>query len=145
MATVFRTKLDALLAKFPLAEITVVRSFREAREKAFSFPFPDCIILDLTLLDYTWEETLRESDQLEERAPLIIVTGHPVEKVKAKLNNREIEVVPKTPETLEANFLIAAIARAINRRCERENKRLMENITVMREIIGFQDATAPTK
>lgn len=135
MGVVLRQKLDIIRTRFPAATITLVRSLAAAKHETESYPTPDTTILDLTLLDAFWEETVAAAPAIDAQSPVVIITGHPVEKVRALLANDEIEVLGKTPEVLSGNFLFEAIYRALNRKADRETKRMKADVAFMREFL----------
>lgn len=144
MGLVLRHKLASILSRFPEAIVTLVQSLAAAKHEIETYPSPDVVVLDLTLLDATWEETLAEASSFDLRSPVVILTGHPIEKVKALLSNSSIEILAKTPETLAGSGLFQAILRAFNRKAERENLRMKENIAFMKDLINEPYATQTT-
>ncbi len=136
---VYRQKIEQLLRVFPNAVVTVVQTLAAAKAEIMSFPFPDVSVIDLTLLDATWEETLSHVNEFAKRTEVCIVTGQPVEKVRAVLNNPDIEIVPKEPELFAGNAFLEMIARVLNFRSERRAKRDRETIYGMRKMLGHLD------
>lgn len=137
---VYEKKLTAIRRAFPNSILSFTPSLAEAKRIASTPPFPDLVILDLTLPGSTWQETLAETRAFVDRSALLIVTGQPIEKVRSVLLDPEIEVLQKTPELFSGNAILETIARVLNHRAEKVTARLQRNITGMREILG-QDAT----
>ncbi len=142
MGIVLRMNLKRLLDRFTGSVLVIARTYGEVRERLLRYPPPDFIILDLNLPDSNMEETLSHYEELQEHSAVVIVTGQSKEKVMALLRNPEkAEVISKTAGGLDGNMLIAACARALNWKRERDTQRAMDNINVMHELLGAPDDT----
>jgi DNA-binding NtrC family response regulator len=131
-----RRKLEIIRSSFPDAEITLVGTFAHALAAVNSYPVPEVVLLDLSLPDSSFADTLARVGEIEAQSAVVIVTGHPASKVREILQSPEIEIVEKTPDMLTSNILIAAIVRALTRRGAQETEKLKQNIARMSELLG---------
>lgn len=101
---------------FPAAEITIVHEFDEATHIINLNPPPHAVLLDLGLPKYTWQEVVVKVSEIEERAAVVIITGHKKTDVEALLVDKNVEVLEKEPGLWAPNNIIRAIVRALERR-----------------------------
>lgn len=124
MATLLAHIVDPLLQRWPDSQIIVTHTWSAALQELQSLPIPDLVLLDLSLPDSTIERTIERIGEVEDRCPLVIVTGHYSEQVKKLLKEREIEVVEKIDALSFGETLIKAIVREINYWHDRKNTRI---------------------
>lgn len=136
MANAILDKLEFLRARFPTARLTCVGTFREGVDVVSQIPHPDVVLLDLGLPDSEWRQTIARIDEFEKRSPVLIVTGHPEDKVRELLainGAARIEVLRKDPGMWGP--LIEYVARAMARGKSDNMERITENLRLLREMI----------
>lgn len=136
MAEAIRDKLGILHRKFPDARITIVGNWKDGIDVVSQVPHPDVVLLDLGLPDSEWKLSIERVDEFDRRSPVIIVTGHPEDKVKELLllaNSPHIEVLRKDAGMW--GKLIDCIARAMARHKTGSMDRIADNIRKLREMI----------
>lgn len=80
--------VQRLLDHFPGSKISFVRGKEEALAIIFSKP-PDFVFLDLSLADTKhYNETLDVIDAIDERSPVMIITGKDVDRIKQEMTGR---------------------------------------------------------
>lgn len=136
MANAIVLKLEMLRGRFPDAKITSVGTWAAGIDVVSQVPHPDVVLLDIGLPDSKWEESISNVDEFERRSPVLIVTGHAEEKVKALLSlaNPNIEVLHKDHSMWSK--LIEYVARAMARGKSTSMDRITENIRILREMIA---------
>lgn len=142
MADAIREKLSVLQHKFPDSRITIVGTWKDGIDVVSQVPHPDVVLLDLGLPDSEWRNSIERVDDFDRRSPVIIVTGHPEEKVRELLllaNSPHIEVLRKDSNLWDK--LIDYIARAMARHKTGSMDRIKANIRTLREMIDH----APTE
>lgn len=126
-------RIGFLRSHFQRAEISLVETLADARRVLLIYPRPDMIVLDLGLPDSLWEETVAAAPELDSKSPVVIVTGHPEDQVRALLKCPEVEIIMKDPSLWD--HLIAAVARALFRGFSRSRKQVDENLSRLAELI----------
>lgn len=135
-------EVSALRTKYPDATLTLVRTKESAlRIVRDNFP-PDAVLLDLTLEDSGFEETLASVDEIDERSAVVIITGHSRDRIKPMLRNSQIEIITKKPDTINGSTLIRALCRALLRKND-ATQRIKDNITKLREFIDSRPTPSP--
>jgi DNA-binding NtrC family response regulator len=102
-----------LIEAFPGSRITPVRSMGEARLIIDRTPSPDVVLLDLTLPDSMIEETLARIESIEDRSPVVIVTGTSKDRVLRLLKGRRVEIAEKDVIFRERGALVKFVGRAM--------------------------------
>lgn len=146
MAHAMRDKLEMIRRKFPDAKTTIVGTWKDGIEVVSQVPHPDVVLLDLGLPDKEWRQAVADVDQFEKKSPVLIVTGHPEEKVKELLalaNAPHIEVLRKDPGMWSK--LIEFVSRAMSRHKTSSMDRISGNIRLLGEILREMTENAPTE
>lgn len=134
--------IDPLLKHFEGSSLTKTGSLTEAMAIISKYPYPDIVILDLTLNDSGMEATIAKLDDIEERAPLVIVTGYQVEFVETLIKSaRKYEIISKHDKSL-ASRLISAISSVLSSRYQRDYTEQVKRIERMQEIISLNERAA---
>lgn len=129
---VFKRLLKPLLDAFEGSQVTVTKTMSEAMQIIASHPRPEIVILDLNLLDSNIEATIKRLKEIEDFAPLVIVTGYQVEFVTKLIGEgHQYEIITKD-EGLGG--LIGAITRAISRWHERRFAQITLNLQRMKAL-----------
>lgn len=103
--------------EFPGSTVTTVATFDAAMEIISEINPPDIVLLDLTLPPLSPAETIARLHEIEDRSPVVIVTGHPKEHVEKLLGEHQAEVVYKTDMLKGSGVLFRAILRAVEKFC----------------------------
>lgn len=134
MVTVMQQLVSPLLLKFPGSIVTVAHEMEEALSAIRTVPLPDIVLLDLSLPDSTIEETILRIDEIESQCPVLIVTGHAIDRVR-KLIARPVEVVEKI-NLNEPGLIIRVMIKVIAAWHEGRFDRIQRNLLRMREIVN---------
>lgn len=127
-----------LLRFYPDALIVLAPTLTKAKQYLAEEPPPDVVILDIGLPDSVWRETLSEVPDIETRAGVIIVTGHPVDEVRTFLDAPNVEIVHK--DCSMWHNLIVAFVRLFERR-SKHLQRADECLTEVRQLLHGTSTT----
>lgn len=137
-----------LVKKWPNSEITKVKT----KEKAFAilqkYPLPDIVLHDLKLPDSGIEETLKTLDEVEDKSPVLVLTGYDINWVRSLITYRtkHLEILSKD-DILKDGFLINAIINAISKWSKPKGLSNMDkierNLVKLRELADVIRETSP--
>lgn len=138
MAVMLASKLKVLREHFDNPEIIIVGTLADGLRRAYEDPAPDVTFLDLGMPDSDWEDTARRAEEIEDRCPVIIVTGHYEQAVRPLVPNRDIEILHKDIALWDK--IIPAIARALPRSLGKSKSianddAIRQNIETLRKMI----------
>lgn len=139
MAEYFVSIIKKVIERFPGCTVTYVRFLAEALTIIRSHA-PDVVLLDLTLADRgnTMEETLTHVEAIQEKCPLLILTGHDVDRVKALIPLINVEIVNKRDAYSRPRWFFNLILNVVTiwrAKRKREDDESMANLIFrMREI-----------
>lgn len=136
IAVIMQTRLSALKAHFPHSEVILVGTLADGLRVVSQMPCPDVTFLDLGLPDSAWQNTIRRVHEFEQHSPVIIITGHPQQKVQELMdqaNQGGIEIIEK--DSRMWGKLFQAIARALARGPKKDLEQVAQNLATLREMI----------
>lgn len=113
MAASIQSALSIVKDRFPDATVTIASTLAAGRAFIDSIPAPDVVVLDLELPDSGWRATVSLVDVIEERSPVVIITGHPEGIIRELLTNPAVEILSKGPCFFEN--LLGYVIRAVKR------------------------------
>lgn len=126
--------LEPLLKRWPNSKIIAVRKLVEAFEIIKNFPYPDIILLDLTLIDSTLENTISRIDEMEGNAPVVVITGHSKHEVESLMKDHQTPVVYKDESLAGGSGLIAGMVKAMTYFQGKNFRDINSNINRMRQL-----------
>lgn len=136
MAGLLAKVVQPLMKHWPKCKVIFARTLKDAMLTIAASPPPSIVLLDLTLTDSQRQNTISKIEQMEERSPLIIVSGSAREEIMALLNDREVEIISKDDALSSGNFLVLAILRVIKLWNEKKWLDFDAKIVRMREILN---------
>lgn len=143
MALVIESAIRKVTSRFAGCAITVVAKLEDAKA-IIARHAPDFIILDLTLSDSSMEETLKHVEDMEGKSPLLILTGHDVDRVKAEIPNLAVDIASKEMITSSRGFLFNLILdirqRWMDKKRKQESEAMKSMLAEMRAITLELDA-----
>lgn len=127
--------LDQLKAHFPNAQIVLVKTWLMAMVSLCETPRPNIALLDLSLPDSDWHQTIDHIPMIENECPVVIVTGHSEAEVEKLLRGKNVQVVQKGGAGLEwADKLITAMMRAIDHWHAVRYAKIAEGLNIMKAL-----------
>jgi CheY-like chemotaxis protein len=97
--------LHPLKREFPDAEIIIAPTMARAIEIINSVPTPDITVLDLTLADSTPAETIDKIKLIQDKTPVLVLTGLITPEDKEKIAKLGVEVLDKFSMIESRNFM----------------------------------------
>lgn len=135
MRMALKEAFAVLIERFPSASVILTATLEAGLKEICVIPAPDVTILDLGLPGSTWRDTLARIAEFDDFSPVIIVSGHPEDEIRALLTRQEIEVIHKDPTMWKK--IPKAIMRALARFRKPNNFQVIdENLRQMKEIIA---------
>lgn len=135
---IFERLVKPLTEHFKGSTVTVASRLRDAMQIIAGYPPPDIVILDLNLPDSAMAETIKRLDEIEERCPLIIVTGYSTDLVRGLIKSqREYEIVQKDENlyTKLAKAVVAVFSAWHRKKEQQDRQEQQDRIDRMEEIV----------
>lgn len=139
VAEIVSIVIRRVFERFPGCKVRYVRFLSEALE-IINRHAPDVVVLDLLLADpdSSMEKTLSHLDEIEERSPLVILTGHDPAEVRKLIPDSKVEIVAKD-SMIEGrdwffNLLLNVRQKWLDKRQKEEREAVKSILGQMREI-----------
>lgn len=129
--------IDKIMSNFPESKISVARDMKTAMFTILQHA-PDLILLDLSLPDSPWEETLEKRiDAFAERSPLVILTGHSVDSIRkfitecGAVQSKDVEVLSKEQVFVRHGWFFERIFDVVKKWNEKKHGQARKEIRQM--------------
>lgn len=129
-----QTKLRSVEKMFSGAIFILVKTLAAARVVLSEAPYPDVAILDLTLEDSGFEQTLSAYSELEEKCPILIVSGHDPKRIVQELKGKEVPILSKDPSMWGSNVILDALISVMDLWHKNRFKDITENLRTLKEM-----------
>lgn len=137
MSMIMSKIVGPIVENFPNSTIQIATHLYEALDVVARTPAPDIVLLDLSLPDSTMENTIAKLTQIEDRSPVVIVTGHARESLESLLAGRDTEFIQKQDaDFFKSGYIIGIILRVLQRRKRRDFEQMDTNIERMRTLLA---------
>lgn len=120
--------------RFPGSSVILAERMVDALAIIMQDPSPDIVMLDLSLPDSNWKDTILKLDEIEDRAPVVIVTAHPEQAVRDLMEGRDTPIVDNGPGFIDR--ILTTIIRAIIGWRERKRTKLDATLDEMRRMLN---------
>lgn len=123
MADYLSRMVAPLRAAFPGSEVEIVATLDAALAACQRSQPPDVVLLDLTLPPHGPEEVIAHIHKVEDRSPVVIVTGHSREYIERITAGMDLQIVFKNDLVRDSGMLFKAIHRAVEVFCGDDKRR----------------------
>lgn len=134
--------IERSLEFLPFSKIVIkkVKTLEEALAIINEEPPPDLVTLDLRLTDSGPENTLAHVEQIEQRCPVIVVTGKMIDGFDEMITKLNIDIIKKGTGSWLDSFIQGCV-RTISRGSARQYLKMQARLLKLRDLNERLSAT----